>query len=330
MASFKDVAMRSVNPATKDPQKPQVPKQAKKDNHIKAFKNPSETVVALSLAAAKKADQTIIVLILLSVWAGLFIAIAGAASLTVGGGLQFQTVDRVGNLTFASATQFTLPILPRLGLACTFPIGLILILLLGGELFTGNTMVMSLGILTKRTGWKDLVISWVISFFGNWAGCVLGAVAFWGMGTLAQDPYHAYLSTVVMPKVNNNFGVNLLKAIPCNILVCTAVVLSNEAEDISGKIIGAWWPIFTFAVAGFEHSIANQFFVTLGAFYGLPFNYGTFIWQNLIPVTIGNTIGGVIFVALVSWYTFYLSGASHPERSKKQTKLELADVTVNS
>lgn len=134
MASFKDVAMRSVNPATKDPQKPQVPKQAKKDNHIKAFKNPSETVVALSLAAAKKADQTIIVLILLSVWAGcrsypvfltqplVFIAIAGAASLTVGGGLQFQTVDRVGNLTFASATQFTLPILPRLGLACTFPV----------------------------------------------------------------------------------------------------------------------------------------------------------------------------------------------------------------
>jgi len=281
-------------------------KQLKKDEHIKAFKNPAESVTALSLAARKKADIPIPTLLMLAVWSGLFISVGGAAALSLGGGFQYQTVIKdINGTSHLTATQIIIPILPRLGLAFVFPIGLILIILLGGELFTGNTMIMTIGLISKRITILEVLVSWFVSYFGNFAGTVVGAVAFWGMGTLASDPWHGYLSSLVMGKVNANFGVNLLKAIPANFLVCTAIAMANEAEDISGKVLASWWPIFTFAICGFEHSIANMFFVTLGAFYGVPINYGTFIWQNLIPVTIGNIIGGAVFMALVWWYAFY-------------------------
>eukprot|EP01127_Copromyxa_protea_P008823 TRINITY_DN2032_c0_g1_i3.p2 TRINITY_DN2032_c0_g1~~TRINITY_DN2032_c0_g1_i3.p2 ORF type:complete len:206 (+),score=21.18 TRINITY_DN2032_c0_g1_i3:683-1300(+) len=128
------------------------------------------------------------------------------------------------------------------------------------------------------------------------------------MGLFTADPYASFIQEVMIPKVSNNFGVNLLRGIPCNMLVCTAICIANTAEDVVGKVVGVWWPIFTFALAGFEHSIANMFFATLAALHGASWNYGTWFWQNLIAVLIGNTIGGGLFVAVVMWRCFYVTG----------------------
>jgi formate/nitrite transporter len=237
---------------------------------------------------------------------GLYIAIGGTLALTAGGGIQPQVLVTTVNGTVLSETQIKVPILSRLLVASVFPVALMLIVFMGGELYTGNVMMMIMGMLSKKVTILDLAKSWSIALVSNYIGVVIGALAIWGTGLLQSDPYHAFIISVCESKVNEGFGVNLLKGIPCNILVCSAICLAAAAEDVTGKILGIWWPIFTFALSGFEHCIANMFFVTLGIFLGGgDFGYGTFLWQNLLPVIIGNTIGGGLFVAVTQWYLYY-------------------------
>ena len=110
---------------------------------------------------------------------------------------------------------------------------------------------------------------------------------------------------VAEAKVTMPFDVAVIKAIGCNWLVCLAVYLANASDDIIGKIVGIWFPIMAFVTIGFEHSVANMFFIPLGMFLGAEgVNWGSIIVNNLIPVTIGNIIGGAIFVACIYWYTY--------------------------
>eukprot|EP01126_Amoeba_proteus_P025643 TRINITY_DN2551_c0_g1_i9.p1 TRINITY_DN2551_c0_g1~~TRINITY_DN2551_c0_g1_i9.p1 ORF type:complete len:218 (+),score=36.57 TRINITY_DN2551_c0_g1_i9:537-1190(+) len=146
-------------------------------------------------------------------------------------------------------------------------------------------------------------------------GCVLGALCMWAMGVFQEEPWHSFLLSYTTIKVNNGFGVNLIRGVGCNFLVCVGTVFAVLSESLSGKMMGVWLPVFTFVVSGYEHSIANMFFMTVATFYGAPFSYGKFVWQNLIPVTIGNIVGGGLFLAVVSWYCWYREEFEH--RSKK-------------
>ncbi len=96
----------------------------------------------------------------------------------------------------------------------------------------------------------------------------------------------------------------LIRGIGCNWLVCLAVYMAVASDDIIGKIVGIWVPIMAFVTLGFEHSVANMFFIPLGMFLGAKISVVQLLWNNLIPVTIGNIIGGALFVACAYWYVY--------------------------
>lgn len=192
-------------------------------------------------------------------------------------------------------------------------LGLVLIVITGSELFTGDVMFMSLGKLTGKVTWKQFVINWVVVYLGNWAGTTLFALLIWGTGMVSTDPWLTFTQNLTVGKLSPNWGVLFLKAIPANMLVCLAVYVAMAAEDIISKIVGIWLPIAAFILCGFEHSVANMFFCTIGLFLGASSNYGIFLYNNLLSVTLGNIAGAIIFVTLVYWYAHYVTApASAP------------------
>jgi len=139
---------------------------------------------------------------------------------------------------------------------------------------TGNIMFMTVSLLSRRIVWSDLWKNWGFAFFGNYAGTVLMAAVAYGSGFYSADPHLSYIQSLGTGKVYANWGVLFLKAIPCNFLVCAAIYIGIAAEDIPGKIIGMYLPVATFAAIGFEHSVANMYFIHTAIFYGANINYG--------------------------------------------------------
>ena len=190
-----------------------------------------------------------------------------------------------------------------------FPVGLIIVVLAGSELFTGNVMFMTLGVLDGNATVGGLAKNWVISWIFNFVGALFVAyvLAFMG-GIVPADPTNAIAAKAIAVsegKVKLDFLTAMIRGIGCNWLVCLAVWLANASDDIIGKIVGIWFPIMAFVCIGFEHSVANMFFIPLGMFLGAEgVNWSTIIINNLIPVTIGNIIGGAVFVACIYWFTY--------------------------
>ncbi len=127
---------------------------------------------------------------------------------------------------------------------------------------------------------------------------------------MLKDPWTASIVGIAQAKVSQGFLVLLLKGIGCNWLVCLAVWLAVSSEDLTGKILGIWFPIMAFVAIGFEHSVANMYFIPAGIFYGAQVTWGQFLLNNLLPVTIGNVIGGAFFVGVVYWYLYGSPGES--------------------
>lgn len=295
----------------------------RKDYHMKMFKNPHETVVQISLAAEKKSLIPIWKLFILCVYSGMFVGIGGSVALFTGGAV-FEMYYDASLYNISNIATQPLPILARASFAMFFPIGLVFIVLMGGELFTGNTMFFSVGVLSKKTSYTDLLVSWASSFFGNYCGCVLFALIMWGCNLVAPNIYlMSYLNTLIRGKLANGWGVTFFRAIPCNFLVNAAIFLGIAAEDILSKIVALWLPIFAFAVLSFEHCIANLFLFTLDVLVsgGTNFNYGTFIYWNLIPVTLGNILGGALFLGFVWWLLYFVSVEKKEHRHFRQSHL---------
>ncbi|TFH34328.1 MAG: formate/nitrite transporter family protein, partial [Dehalococcoidia bacterium] len=142
-------------------------------------------------------------------------------------------------------------------------------------------------------------------YVGNFAGSLVVAYFLTFLtGLLLKDPWLSSIVGIAEGKVSQGFLVLLLKGIGCNWLVCLAVWLAVSAEDVAGKILGIWFPIMAFVAIGFEHSVANMFFIPAGMLYGASVTWGQFLVGNLLPVTIGNVIGGAFFVGVVYWYLY--------------------------
>jgi formate/nitrite transporter len=120
----------------------------------------------------------------------------------------------------------------------------------------------------------------------------------------AAEPYLSAVQGIASGKVSQGFVPLFFKGVGCNWLVCLAVWLAVASDDIAGKIWGIWWPIMAFVALGFEHSIANMFFIPLGIFYGAQVSWGQFFVTNLIPVTLGNIVGGAFFVGFIYWWLY--------------------------
>ena len=264
---------------------------------MSSFKSPVDAAKAISKTAGAKNSANIVNAILLSFLAGAYIAFGGLLAIVSSAGM-IKAGAPLG--------------LEKFVFGAVFPVGLIIVVLAGSELFTGNVMFMVIGVLDGSASIGGLAKNWVLSWVFNFVGALFVAYVIAFMGgmcpTDASVPAYAITAkaiAVAEGKVTMPFTVALIKAIGCNWLVCLAVWLANVSDDAIGKIVGIWFPIMAFVTLGFEHSVANMCFIPLGMFLGAKgVTWTTIIVNNLIPVTIGNIIGGGLFVACIYWYTF--------------------------
>ena len=249
----------------------------------------------VSDAGVVKAGKPSVDLFILGILAGAYIALAGAGSTMIAHNL------------LADPATFGLG---RLLAALIFPCGLILVTLAGAELFTGNVMML-LPLTQRRISLFGMLRNWIIVYAGNFAGAVFVAFLIYHSGQLhaiGGQLENATIGVATM-KCSLTFVQAFTLGILCNWLVCLAVWMSIGAKDTQGKILSVFFPIGLFVAAGFEHSIANMFFIPIGLFAAqAPWTgSGVLTWENffvanLLPVTLGNIVSGSVFVALVYGY----------------------------
>jgi len=182
------------------------------------------------------------------------------------------------------------------------PFGLMMTLVTGAELFTGNTALVTAAVLEKKASLKQLVKSWTVSYSGNLAGSILLAAMVATGGTLG--PLGGASVGTAVAKTSMAFKTAFFRGILCNWLVCMAVYMASFAKDLPGKMVAIWFPISAFIALGLEHSVANMFIIPLGIMSGAAVSWNTFFLKNLLPVTLGNIVGGAVFVASAFSYTY--------------------------
>lgn len=265
-----------------------------------AISTPPQIVAANMNAAKSKTELSLGRMILLGILAGMFIAGGASAS-----SLAMHAISNVG--------------LARLVAGTIFPVGLMMIVLVGGELFTGDCL-MIMGCVHGKFSVSKMVKVLIVVYLSNLVGSLLfaGLVYASGQYNYTNGMLGAFTIKVALGKVNLSFGAAVASGILCNIFVCMAVLMATAARDISGKIWGIFFPILTFIVSGYEHCVANMYYIPAGIFakasstyaslamesYGYTtlqldsLNWANFVVKNLIPVTIGNILGGMVFVGL--------------------------------
>lgn len=255
------------------------------------FKPPSAIVETACSAGSAKTKLTMPKQLVMGFLAGAYIAFGGLLAIVVGR----------GSPAIAQAN----PGLAKFLFAAVFPVGLMLVVIAGSELFTGNCGVITPSCLTGAARWKGLLRNWVVVYVGNFIGSVFVALflAYW-TGIVNGGDLGKSAAALAEAKVNLTWIQVLLRGIGCNWLVCLAVWLALASDDIIGKIWGIWFPIMAFVALGFEHSVANMFFIPLGMFNGANVTIGQFLWNNLLPSTIGNIIGGAGFVGAIYWWIY--------------------------
>jgi formate/nitrite transporter len=231
------------------------------------------------------------------------------------------------------ATSVTFDLAPKAGIGIqklvagsAFSLGLILVVIAGAELFTGNNLMIS-SVLSREISLQIMLQRWGLVFLANFIGSILLALIFYfsGLWTTANGGLGASALAIAVNKVRLGFGEALVRGIGCNWLVCLAVWMALAARQTISKIFAIFFPIMGFVAIGFEHCIANMYFIPVGIFLkdwaGVPapagidpaaLNWGSFLWNNLLPVTIGNILGGGVFVGMSYWGA-YLRPLSEPK-----------------
>jgi formate/nitrite transporter len=171
------------------------------------------------------------------------------------------------------------------------PFGLIMTLVTGGELFTGNTALVTAAVKEGKTDMKSLTKSWVASYLGNFVGSLILAWLAFRSGTLGNAPASVAIATA---KCSLPFDVAFIRGLLCNWLVCMAVYMASGCSTMIGKMTAVWFPISAFVALGLDHSVANMFIIPLGMMRGAEITIGQFLTKNLIPVTLGNIAGGAL------------------------------------
>lgn len=174
-------------------------------------------------------------------------------------------------------------------------------LVTGGELFTGNTALVTAAYKEGEISAGDLMKNWFFSYIGNFVGSLILAFLAFKSATLASGPAAAAIATA---KCSLPWDVAFVRGILCNWLVCMAVYMASGCSTLVGKMTAIWFPISAFVALGLDHSIANMFIVPLGILRGADITIAQFLLRNLIPVTLGNIIGGALCVMAPFGTTF--------------------------
>lgn len=264
------------------------------------FNSPDQVILGNIKTGVVKAERSILQMILLGIMAGAFIALGGATS-----NVAVHGIADVG--------------LSRALAGAIFPVGLMLIVFVGGELFTGNCLI-SMAVLDKKTSVGKMIRNLVIVYFSNLAGALIidFLIFFSGELNYSGGGLGAYTIKVALAKVNISPVAGVTSGILCNMLVCLAILAAGAAKDIAGKIWAIFFPMWAFVIGGFEHCVANMFYIPAGMLaasnpdyvakaeelYGITAEQCAGLtvinsFNNFIPVTIGNIIGGAVFIGLM-------------------------------
>ncbi|MGL5682253.1 MAG: formate/nitrite transporter family protein [Marinifilaceae bacterium] len=255
------------------------------------MRTPKEIVAYANKAALEKEKYSLKKGLTLSFMAGAYISMGGLLSVLMGYGFPGIAAENPGII--------------KLFMGAAFPIGLIMIVLAGGELFTGNCAYFIPNIMNGRQAWKVAFRNWAMVWSGNFIGALFFAVFMvYLTGISHYEPWKEGFMSIAIAKTSNPFVVTFLKGIGANWLVCLAMWLGMSAKDTVGKIFGIWGPVMTFVAIGFEHSIANMFFIPLAMFEGASITITDLFIKNLIPATLGNIVGGAVFIGMLYWYVY--------------------------
>jgi formate/nitrite transporter len=267
------------------------------------FGTPAETSQGLLNLGKAKGNLSSTNMVLLGILAGVYIALAAQLA-------TIATNDMGG--VFGDG-------LTRVVMGLTFTLGLMLVVIAGAELWTGNNLMVPaayMGVIS----WEQLLKNWVLVYFSNFLGSLIMVWLMAGTGLWSANggAVGARALGIALGKVQLSFGAAVTRGILCNMLVTLAVIMASAARDISGKLWAMFFPIAAFVTSGFEHSIANMYFIPAGIVLKADatvvevlgkdvsaLTWGSFISKNLIPVTLGNLIGGALIVA-TGYYLIYI------------------------
>jgi formate/nitrite transporter len=283
---------------------------------------PPEMAKKAELAGAQKANRDWLTLLVLAVLAGAFIALGAMFATTVLAGAE-------GNLPFG---------ISRLLAGSVFCLGLILVIVGGAELFTGDTLIV-MAWAAGEVRLRDMMRVWVLVYAGNFIGAVsTAALVFLSAQHLSGDGEVTKVAlALARAKTSLPFMQAFFLGILCNVLVCLAVWLSFSARTLTDKVFAIIFPVSAFVAAGFEHSVANMYIVPLGLFItawsapdlwvqtGIdPSHYGSLTWSRfllgLVPVTFGNIIGGAGLVGAVYWFIYLRPTPKRPRARRGRVK----------
>jgi formate/nitrite transporter len=254
---------------------------------------------------------------------GAYIAMGGALATVCSTGIAYSAAQITAGAVpggFASAGM------AQLVLGAVFPVGLIITVLTGAELFTGDAMLAPMAAFIHKISWAQVMNLWIFVYIGNLIGSITWAyicangpfVSFDAAGVATVTAFGTRAIAIAGAKVSYVGMMGMwsafLKAIACNWLVNLAILLGICSDDMVGKFFGIWFPIMAFVSSGFEHSIANMYFIPAGimtqAFITDPtkinagINWVTMWTNNVIIVTLGNIVGGLFFVGVIYWVAF--------------------------
>lgn len=277
--------------------------------------SPLEIARAYVEVGIHKTNLSAFKMVILGIFAGIFIAFAGIASTT-------------------AAATIANPSVAKLVGAVVFPAGMAMVLTAGSELFTGNTLII-LAVLEKEIPLYRMLKNWFFVFAGNFIGAAF--VAFGVVYGHVPDLFDGNLAQKIVNagafRCNLAFGEGVIRGILCNILVCIAVWMSFAAKNVSGKLMTSFWPVMVFVLCGFEHSIADMYFGTAALLaakeYGITAEGLTlvrFLVYNILPVTIGNIIGGAGIVGVGYWLGYLRhTPLSNATKEEEQQEIDIAE-----
>ncbi|HSP37818.1 MAG TPA: formate/nitrite transporter family protein [Frankiaceae bacterium] len=260
-----------------------------------AYKTPQETTEAAVESGVAKASSPVGKVMVGGFLAGAYIAFGSLLAISVTSGLDTKLWGTLPTLVFGAV----------------FSLGLILVILAGSDLLTGNMALLPVAAFAKRIRPSRIPINWALVFVANLIGSVFvayflaiktGVIGHVG-GDAPGSLTFARLSGIAHTKAITESDTQIfLRAVACNWLVCLALWLSLAAQDIGGKILGIFFPITAFVAMGFDHVVANMFFLPAAMFAHVPGLTWTHVINNLVFAFIGNVIGAVVFVAGAYWF----------------------------
>lgn len=267
------------------------------------YVSPKEVVQEILIASKKKADLSIRDMILRGILAGVFLGYATSLAVAV--------------------TSQGMP--PILG-AILFPVGFVILVLLGLELATGNFAFLPAGLMAGEVSFLRLLRNWGWVYLGNLIGCVLYAALFYLAVTNCRASGSAPLGDLLkqaaqkktlgyMALGTSGWAAAFVKGILCNWMVTLGAVLAMVSRSTLGKIVAMWLPIMTFFALGYEHSIVNMFVIPAGMMFGASVSTAQWLFWNQLPVTIGNIFSGALFTGMALYVTF---GAKHTPAASEE------------